>query len=254
MNKFKLVALTLVVCSSAVAKSRFDFNFETLGRSYPLVAAARGTLGYGLVFWGDDNKKPWYGFLRPSITGTAIGKFSSVKGQIEFFPVSILGVRAGKEAADLSDKHPDFDCVTYKCSQKFTKSFYAVNLTLGGGGFFLNVDQMREKWTPEVHDRAFITPVHALALNREGEDIDTRRVILGTSLSDKWTTFVLNMYSETRDTNKRAKLTVLSFIYKPVSSVAITMGGGTFSSDLKETDFTAVFGVKWNISPSVGLF
>ncbi len=231
-----------------------DLTFDVVSRSYPLVAVTKTTLGYGMVFWGDANQKPWYGYLRPSVSVSAIPGFAALGGQLEFFPVSILGVRAGKEYADLNAKHPKFDCDTYKCAQRFTREYYGANLTLGAGPIFMNVDVQREELLPHSVDRDFITPAYALLIEAEGEKLDTTRAILGTRLGGNWLMYGLSLMTETTESEKKSRLSTINFSYRLTPQTTLSVGAGTFKSDLKSEEFSALATFKWKISPSVGLF
>jgi hypothetical protein len=230
-----------------------DMNMKTQLRSYPLAGTLDVEFGYGILIWGEESSKPWYGYIRPRVQGTAIGRFSAYKYQLDFFPISFLGVRAGREETDLSMEPEDYDCVTYKCAMKTTRDFSGANFTFGIGRFFLNLDYLKEDFQPEVADTDFVVPVYGLAFNLAGEEVETYKAVTGLKLSDLYTVFFYGQYTKTVDTNKRMRMSAINLL-RTGSSFNMFFGGGVFDSDLFSRKLTITAGLRWKISPSLALF
>ncbi|MBL7664103.1 MAG: hypothetical protein JNM93_03130 [Bacteriovoracaceae bacterium] len=237
------------------ALAGFDFQLNAVSRSYPLAGVINADLGYGILLWGaPGGGKPWYGYIRPSVTGSAITGFTAYRTQLEFFPISFIGVRGGySDAKNRNDDLPPYDCTTLKCENSFERKFVGANMSLAAGPVFLNVDFLKETYEQDVEDQEFIAPEYGISLPMEGGHIENTRGIFGTKLGGAWSMFVLGQYTKELDSEHRARTYTLNF-RRGFSGGSFFLGAGGFESHLKSASFTAVGGLTWNILPSIGLF
>jgi hypothetical protein len=101
-DRLRNAVTTFVVFSGGILISQscfagFDLYAGGTLRSYPLAGVMEAESGYGILLRGEANS-PFSSYLRPRIYGSTAGIYNSLDAALEFFPLAILGVRAGGDA------------------------------------------------------------------------------------------------------------------------------------------------------------
>lgn len=138
MNKF--LFLGLLLSFSAWGKTNFDLSLGLQGRSAPsLGAEVYAESGYNLVWWGkkEKTKDVLYGLIRPSLSFSSSGVINSAKAELEFFPVSFLGIAAGRQFIHSNYEFPFFDCEQVVCKGRYERNFVEGKMALAAGGWVL---------------------------------------------------------------------------------------------------------------------
>ena len=114
----------------------FDLRAGGIVRSYPLAGTVDAELGYGILLRGTANS-PFSSYLRMKVDGSTAGIFNSAGAALEFFPLGILGVRAGGEALQNDKDYSAYDCEAHECLGRFYRTYIEAELTLGAGPVFV---------------------------------------------------------------------------------------------------------------------
>lgn len=119
-------------------KASYDLRFETFARSLPVGAYARGEIGYGVPLW--QHQGPLYGFIRPYLRFQTSALVNSLQGGLEFYPISFLGLYAGKsfmirslkELDQVNCKQGNITCET----NNLQRNIFGAKLALKFGNFY----------------------------------------------------------------------------------------------------------------------
>jgi hypothetical protein len=248
-----LWTLLTVLAYAEPSTADVDLALGAQYRSYPLSGVAYANIGYGLLLWGDTSS-PWYGYVRPRVEASSAATYNSVDGGLEFYPVSFLGVRAGGESIQNDSDYHAYDCVKYDCQGRYYRSYINAELSLGAGPVFLQGRYRREKWS-ESHQgtKSFVEPTGGFALPFTGTSETIFRGILGVKLTAHWA--VLAGYNSARADSLHDEISRLPFgmIRYSTERLTVGLGGGSFSSPLKEREAMVVAYLEWTIWPSLSL-
>jgi len=252
---------------SAVARAEpgsFDLSVGASGRSYPLSAVLEADGGYDLPLWGTP-RGPFGGYLRPRLSAATVLTYNSLDAGIEFFPLGILGFRAGAEVVQNDASFPSYDCARNQCRGRFVHPYLGMEATAGFGAFFARLGLRRDHWSlagGQTVDRglyangAFIEPTAGLALNGDGDAQNILHLLLGTKINAQWTALaVLSSTSSDSGGYSRTRLAVVTYNGGEGGEGEWTIGGGlgTFESSAKPLGATATFFARWEIRPSLAL-
>lgn len=179
----------LLLCLTALtAWAKFDLTLGLQGRTLPsLGAEVYADSGYNLVFWGKKKgpKDVLYGLIRPSIGVSSSGVINSVKGEIEFFPISFLGISAGRQFIHSNYDFPFLNCDEVACEGEFRRNWVESKMVLGAKGWIAmgsyKVDTLRgpDNSTPMADWRNVI-------IGEAGEEVQIeKKLIVGKMFSNK---------------------------------------------------------------------
>jgi hypothetical protein len=132
------------------APSNFDLNYGIQGRSLPSFGAELyADTGYNQLLWGKktEPKDVLYGLIRPSLSTSTSAVINSVKGELEFFPISFLGIAAGRQIIHSNFDFPFLDCEEVVCRGEYGRDFIENKMVLGFKGWVLlgnyKIDNLR---------------------------------------------------------------------------------------------------------------
>jgi len=132
------ILLLLFSVLNAMAATNFDLSTGLQGRTLPALGAeVYADSGHNFVFWGKkkEPKDVLYGLIRPSLTASSSGVINSLKGEIEFFPISFLGFAAGRQIIHSNYNFPFLDCATVSCTGEFHRNFVESKMVIGHQGW-----------------------------------------------------------------------------------------------------------------------
>jgi hypothetical protein len=257
-------ALPTIVACMALAMTSFlslsagadglDLSLGGSFRSYALSGTANVDAGYGQRVWGDPST-PFFGYIRPQVSGYTAGTYNSLNGALEVFPLAFLGARAGGEAIQNDSKYTAYDCETYRCKGRFYRSFLETELSLGAGPLFAQARWRRERWSqPHAQGGDFIDPTSGLVMLSSGESQTVYYGVAGWNLNPTWALLAALRYAESVDGGRTAisRMPFASVRYRR-QGWSFIVGGGTFESTFKKRDFTALAMLSWEIFPAIGL-
>jgi hypothetical protein len=229
-----------------------DYDVKAVTRTYPVALSFIGTLGYGYKFWGSDSG-PLYGYVRPSLYAQTSGVINGVGAQIDFFPVSFLGLYAGSKVIKRgTDELGSYDCTLTICNGTMNRNYVGLKLGLALKGVFLFIDGKKE--SAEVKDRlgVFAEETGTLLGQSGGDDLTQVTSILGYEISKKFSLGALVQHSEMEKLKNKSimSLAITRMNFKPWS---ITIGAGQFHTRQSTDHFTILALFSWTGSKGVQL-
>jgi hypothetical protein len=132
--------LLLATLTTWATPTKFDVNGGIQGRTLPAIGAelyAEG--GYNFLVWGkkEQPKDVLYGLIRPSVGGSTSAVVNSVKGEIEFFPISIFGFVVGRQYLNSNYEFPFLECQEVTCTGEFVRNYIENKMVIGHKGWVL---------------------------------------------------------------------------------------------------------------------
>lgn len=125
---------------SVFSWAKFDLSTGLQGRTLPTIGAeVYADSGYNFVFWGkkEDPKDFLYGLIRPSVGVSSSGVINGAKAELEFFPISILGITVGRQIINSNFEFPFFDCDEVNCKGEFQRNYVEGKAVIGAKGWIL---------------------------------------------------------------------------------------------------------------------
>ncbi len=212
-------------------------------------------LGYSTEIWGTGGSEanPWFGYLRPSVTGFTAGSYNSGRAMLEIYPVSFLGIEGGAEAISNTNEYKAYDCATYNCLGKFWTTFAGATLIAGAGRVFLvakgKVVNLRQHPAQSAN---FIEPTSGLVAQRQGDQLTVASGAAGLKVSQSWSVIYAYARSEMKEIESSSEMHLGILSWKS-GDWRISAGGGTFRSDIKERQGTGILRIEWRATPQLGL-
>ncbi len=231
-----------------------DLEFGGLLRSYALGGGVYGNLGYGQKIW-ESSSEYMYGYLRPSVFGITSGVINSFGGQIDFYPISFLGVFAGSSYTYRGDTDilAAVDCNNFYCGGNIKRDYFGGRFLFGLGSFFLSSRYRVFKTSLEKgSDTAFIDEL-ANTIASAGEDTRLETDIsTGFNLSKDEKLGVSYRYNLMKNTESN---TTYIFLFYQIKSGAFkyTTGAGGFESESGSRHPSFLFTVSYSAIPSIAL-
>jgi hypothetical protein len=248
---------TFVVFSGGILISQacfagFDLYAGGTLRSYPLAGVMEVESGYGILLRGEANS-PFSSYLRPRLYASTAGIYNSADLAVEFFPLAIMGVRAGGEAIQNDSKYSAYDCDANECLGRYYRTYIEGELTLGAGPVFVQGRWRRERWTQKNPDQGdFIDPTSGVALKSQGDSQTVYYGVAGLKFSDRWTLLGIVRYSENDQLGGWSRFPYGVIRYKS-GPFSVGVGAGVFESSLKSENVSALGLIRWEIAPSLAL-
>lgn len=244
--------LLILLSFIAPAHATVDLAVGANARSYPLSSIATIDLGLSGIIWGGVSSSPWYGYSRVELSGATAGIYNSGQATLEVFPLSFLGARAGGESMQNDRDYTAYNCEEAKCRGRFYRTFVEAELSMGGGGFFLQGRWRRERWTQkDPQNGDFIDPTSGLVISGTGDSQTVYHGLLGLRLSPQWSIVTGLRYAENHDRDvSRFPFAMIRFGRGPFSA---GVGGGLFESEIKAPSASAVVFLRWELRPGPAL-
>ncbi len=172
--------------------------------------------------------------------------YNSLDGALEFFPLAILGVRAGGEVVQNDQDYRAFDCETLKCKGRFYRTYIEGEATAGLGPVFVQGRFRRERWTQKnAADGDFIDPTSAIAMKGSGDSQSVYFGVLGVKLSDAWTALGVFRYAESDRVDGFSRHPYAVLRYRS-GRLTAGLGVGVFESSEKLSGFTGLAQIRWS--------
>lgn len=244
------------VASPTRAHADFDAQINGSYRSWPLSGVAETTLGYGQLIWG-DNKDALYGFARVAADFDAITDYQASAVRVEFFPISILGVRAGQMWQQNHQDFSSYDCYNNVCRGYFSEKFVEGQLYLGAGPLKLagsyrftnkSVDQIANPKSLTY----YIDPESGLQFSTTQSDHSWRvRGLAAIELSPEYRIGYAQTQFYSDRSDEKSNLWI-AFGQGEWGPIKLVLGGGAFKSSIQGTQSTLVAYGQWTLWPKLG--
>ena len=252
MIYFLLILSTL---SLWAAPTKFDLALGMQGRTLPSLGAelyAEG--GYNQKIWGKKEapKDVLYGLIRPNLAGSTSAVINSIKGEIEVFPISILGFAVGRQYQNSNYDFPFMDCGVQVCDGEFTRNYAETKMVLGHAGWvavgFFKYETLRGPDSSRP-----IADWRNVIVGEPGEDVQIeKKLIFGKQFSNKLVGVLLeNVRFEGSGERKES----YAAIYQQRNGDTNYMvGAGVLHTDQQPMGFVMYFRIHHIALPSLKLF
>lgn len=235
--------------------SKFDLNGGIQGRTLPsLGAELYADSGYNFVFWGkkDEPKDVLYGLIRPSVSLGTSGVINSAKGELEFFPISILGFAVGRQYLNSNFEFPFLECQEVTCTGEFIRNYVETKMVLGFKGWIVmggyKVDTLRSpnKTEPMADWRNVI-------VGEPGEEVQIeKKLLVGKVFSNKMLGVLIENVQFLGSRERKESFAAVYQVRPKETSYMI--GAGGFHSDQQPMGFQVYFRIHHVALPSLKLF
>ena len=255
MKSFIFALLGIFILSSN-SHAKLDLMVGGQGRSLPsLGAEAYGETGYTQLLWGKrkaGDKNVLFGFVRPNIGVSTSGVINSVKAELEIFPVSFLGIAAGRQLIHSNFDFPFFECKQITCEGEFRRNYIETRMALGAKGI-ITVLSYRYDLLQGPHTNQPMADWRHVIVGNKNHDMQIERKALlaymhGTSL---YGILAENVRFEGSGEMKESYAAV--YQYKP-KDVAYMVGAGSFRSSREAQGLIIYFRINYTLLPSLKLF
>lgn len=123
------------------SQHKFDLSSGLQARSLPSTGMeVYGDGGFNYLFWGKKNspKDVFYGLIRPSIGASTSGVINQLRGEIEIFPISFLGISFGRQLIHSNFDFNFFECEKVTCRGTFERNYVESKMVIGHAGWFVS--------------------------------------------------------------------------------------------------------------------
>jgi hypothetical protein len=240
---------------SWASPTKFDLNAGLQGRTLPgLGAEAYAESGYSLVMWGkkEEPKDFLYGLIRPSLGVSTSGVINSVRGELEIFPISILGFAVGRQILNSNFEFPFFDCEEVTCKGEYVRNYVESKMVLGYKGWVVmgnfRVDTLRSpnRDTPMVDWRNVI-------VGEPGEEVQIEKKLLVAKIFGQQMVGFLIENVQFQGSGERKESFVGVYQVRK-DKTSYMMGAGAFHTDQQPMGFQIYFRMHHVAFPSLKLF
>lgn len=252
--KFLIGAIALIF--SMQTQAFFERKLGAMVISNPIGASLSAGLAYNYKVWSDSDVNFWkYGYIRPKVnydTSYAINTFS---GEIQLFPISLLGVSFGSFHAYRNVKELwSFNCDTYNCAGQLRRNFYRINLNLGYKDYVTSIAFTKDYLYTSDAYLPFVDYSSMLLIEGPSSEQDRLLAFFGYKLSEKLNVGVIEMYSQihNKSGSNKSEAQFLAVNAK-ADDMNWVVGMGTFGSDYHEKFFSLLVKVSWSIDPTLSL-
>lgn len=235
--------------------AKFDLSLGLQGRTLPALGAELyADSGYSFLMWGkkENPKDVMYGLVRPSLGVSTSGVINSVKGEIEVFPISFLGIAAGRQIIHSNYDFPFFDCANITCQGEFVRNYVEGKMVVGAQGWIAmgsyRVDTLRgAKQSLEIADwRNVIT-------GEPGEDVQhEKKLIVGKMFSNKLVGILAENVRFVGSGERKESYAAVYQIRK--NDVSYMVGSGIFRTSQEPMGLIFYFRIHYQPFPSLKLF
>ena len=215
----------------------YDLKVGFNMRTYPIGAQFTGTLGGNFKLWGDSGN--WkYGYLRGAVNLATSAVVNRAGLELQFFPISILGVSAGYDWGTRNYTPKYLNCTVFECNGRVDRRYLKLNAVAAYHGVIFSglvrYEELKAFHTP----KPFFDEMTLLVGKNSGERIVTYNPAVLYTLDETWKVGATSLYSHAIDTGD------YSHLYGPVVN-------WTMANSANEPRWNAIGGVGLNRSPVV---
>lgn len=248
----------LLILSSLTAfasLSKIDLNAGIQGRSLPSIGAELyAESGYNQLLWGkkEEKKDFLYGLVRPSLAVSSSAVINSVKGELEVFPISILGFSAGRQYINSNYDFPFLDCNEVACDGDFQRNFVEAKMVLGHAGWVAVGNYKIDTLRGPNNDRP-IGDWRNIIVGEPGEEVQIeKKLILGKQFSNKLLGVLIENVRFEGSGQRRESFAAIYQETRDKTNYMI--GAGALHTDEQPMGFVLYFRIHYVALPSLKLF
>ncbi|MBL7713960.1 MAG: hypothetical protein JNL01_00745 [Bdellovibrionales bacterium] len=259
----------LALAPAAHATTQLDYQVGFGGISYPLGATFFGTVGYGKLLWG-PNPMEWlpengpakklgdwkFGFVRVLGNVQTIGISNRAFAEVQFFPISILGLAAGYGVHHRLSKNPNYDCIIEQCKGGLSRSYVRGQFLAGALGAFVLLQARVDQINNSTDSRPFLEETSSLFSSAAQDRLQSTSVMLGYTIDPTWTvttSWNRQQFQNAGDAGAQNR-TLMVNVSRFSGKWNTTLGAGTYDSSHLKNSITFALFIQWMGQRNLGLF
>lgn len=269
MGKIKRFSFFIfILLSFSQAQADYDLQLETSFRYYPMGGTLKSELGYGHLIWGAPESF-LYGYVRLSGKVEGVTKYFASGWEVELFPISILGLKLGRNWIDNHQDYIDYNCRDYVCRGQFAHTFIEIPVFLGYAGWLASYSWRSETWeATNPHQEngkvEYVEPTSGLPLAvASARNVTKSRYVIMYELNEAWRMGLLelNSHADATDVGYKSKKSRMRGVvgqfrakgfFEAEDEFSILFGAGEFQSPLAHSDPTVFFALRFAPWPKLG--
>ncbi len=237
------------------APNKFDLNYGIQGRTLPSFGAELyAESGYNKILWGkkEQPKDFLYGLVRPSLGASTSGVINSVKGEIELFPISILGFSAGRQIIHSNYDFPFFDCTQVTCKGEYQRNFIESKMVLGHKGWIALGNYKTDNMHAPLSGKPMADWRNVIIGNPHREFQIEKKLLIGKIMGDEMAGVLVE---NVQFMGSRERKESFVAVYQTRREKTFYMfGAGGFHTDRQPMGFQVYFRIHHVALPSLKLF
>jgi hypothetical protein len=248
----------LLLLSSLVAfatPTKFDLNAGLQGRTLPALGAELyAESGYNLVVWGkkEEPKDVLYGLVRPSFAVSTSGVINSIKGELEFFPISFIGFAAGRQIIHSNFEFPFLNCDEVTCRGEYIRNYVESKMVLGYKGWIV----LGNYKVDTLHSPNGTRPMadwRNVIVGEPGEEVQIeKKLLIGKLFQNKLLGVLIENVQFQGSHERKESFAAVYQVRKNNTNYMI--GAGGFHTDQQPMGFQLYFRIHHVALPSLKLF
>jgi len=252
MIYFLLLLSTFTAFSNS---TKFDLSGGIQGRTLPsLGAEIYAESGYNFVAWGkkETPKDVLYGLIRPSFAVSSSGVINSIKGEIEFFPISFIGFAAGRQIMHSNYEFPFLDCDRVTCRGEYVRNYVESKMVLGHKGWIL-LGNYKVDTLQSPNGSHPMADWRNVIIGSPGKEMQIEKKLLVGKLFSNKMIGVLIENVQFQDSHERKESFVAVYQIRK-NNTNYMIGAGGFHTDQQPMGFQVYFRIHHVALPSLKLF
>lgn len=230
-----------------------DYQFQSVVRTYPVGFFAAGTAGQSYKLWGQEGEKIKYGFVRASGTLQSSVVVNSVMGQVDFYPISFLGLYAGKDYTHRDFDVFTFDCTKVTCRGRLDRDYVGSRMALAYKNVFMVGEYRVIRASVQNKDKPFAEERSTLIGGPGQDTLHRTDFVLGYRLNTQYSVGyllhrnVMQKYENTSHMNQ-------AFVRYQADQWSLLAGAGTFQSRNDQTFYSSLVMFQWTGAKGLLIF
>lgn len=247
--------LLLSILPVWAAPKNFDLAYGIQGRTLPALGAELyAESGFNQMLWGkkSEPKDVLYGLIRPNLQVSSSGVINSVKGELEVFPISILGFAVGRQYINSNYDFPFFNCDDVICQGEFQRNYVESKMVLGHAGWVV-VGHYKIETLRAPNGNRPMADWRNIIIGDPGEEVQIeKKLIFGKQFSNK---LVGVMLENVRFEGSGQRRESFAAIYQERrGDTNYMIGAGALHTDQVPMGFVVYFRIHHLALPSLKLF
>jgi hypothetical protein len=241
--------------SATFAATKFDASYGVQGRTLPAFGAELyADSGLNFKFWGKKNepKDVLYGLIRPNVGVSTSGVINSAKAEIEFFPISFIGISAGRQIINSNFDFNFLDCKNIQCQGEFMRNYVESKMVVGYKGWVALGNYKVDTLRSPNNDSPMADWRHVI-VGQGGEEVQIeKKLLLGKVFNQHMLGVLIENVQFLGSRERKESFAAVYQIRK--NDTQYMMGAGLFHSSQQPMGVIIYFRIHQQLLPSLKLF
>jgi hypothetical protein len=245
----------LTLLSFSLCWAKFDLSLGAQGRSLPNIGAETyAESGYGQILWGkkEGPQDVLYGLIRPSLAINSSGVINGIRGELEIFPISFLGLAVGRQYQHSNFEFPFFDCDQVTCKGEYIRNYVETKMVLGHKGWVVLGNYKIDTIRSPSRDAPMADWRHVI-IGEPGEEVQhDKKMIVAKMFSNKLAGVLIE---NVQFMGSRERKESFAAVYQVRhNDTSYMLGAGTFRTSQEPMGLIFYIRVHHLVLPSLKLF